>query len=45
MSIIDLTSMGEPQKDIKYQIYNRLKKIQDEISEFCYQCAKCTSGC
>ena len=45
MSIIDLTSMGEPQKDIKYQINNRLKKIQDEISEFCYQCAKCTSGC
>ncbi|MFE3845234.1 4Fe-4S dicluster domain-containing protein [Thermoplasmatota archaeon] len=45
MSIIDLTSMGEPQKDIKNQINNRLKKLQDEVSEFCYQCAKCTSGC
>jgi heterodisulfide reductase subunit C len=45
MSIIDLTSMGEPQKDIKNEINNRLKKLQDEISEFCYQCAKCTSGC
>jgi heterodisulfide reductase subunit C len=45
MSIIDLTSMGEPQKDIKNDINNRLKKLQDEISEFCYQCAKCTSGC
>ena len=45
MSIVDLTSMGEPQKDIKNQINNRLKKMQDEISEFCYQCAKCTSGC
>ena len=45
MSIIDLTSMGEPQKDIKKEINNRLKKLQNEISEFCFQCAKCTSGC
>jgi len=45
MSIIDLTSMGEPQKDIKNLINDRLKKLQDEIPEFCYQCAKCTSGC
>ena len=45
MSIIDLTSMGEPQKDIKNEINTRLKKLQGEISEFCYQCAKCTSGC
>ena len=45
MSIIDLTSMGEPQKDIQNEINDRLKKLQDEISQFCYQCAKCTSGC
>jgi heterodisulfide reductase subunit C len=45
MSIVDLTSMGEPQNKIKNEINNRLRKLQDEISEFCYQCAKCTSGC
>ena len=45
MSIFDLTSMGEPQNKIKNEINNRLRKLQDEISEFCYQCAKCTSGC
>ena len=45
MSIIDLTSMGKPQKDIKNLINDRLKKLQDEIPEFCYQCAKCTSCC
>jgi len=45
MSIVDLTSMGEPQNKIKNDINKRLRKLQDEISEFCYQCAKCTSGC
>ena len=45
MSIVDLTSMGEPQSIIKNDINNRLRKLQDEISEFCYQCGKCTSGC
>ena len=45
MSITDLTSMGESQTQIKKEINDRLKKLQDEISEFCYQCAKCTSGC
>ncbi len=45
MTIIDLTSMGEPQENIKNDINKRLKKLQDELSEFCYQCAKCTSGC
>jgi len=45
MSIVDLTSMGEPQNIIKSEINNRLRKLQDEISEFCYQCGKCTSGC
>jgi heterodisulfide reductase subunit C len=45
MSITELTSMGEPQKDIQEEINNRLQKLQDEISDFCFQCAKCTSGC
>jgi heterodisulfide reductase subunit C len=45
MSIIDLTSMGEPQADLKKEINDRLTKLQDEISEYCFQCAKCTSGC
>jgi heterodisulfide reductase subunit C len=45
MSIIDLTSMGEPQSDLKKEINDRLTKLQDEISDYCFQCAKCTSGC
>ena len=45
MSIIDLTSMGESQAQLKKEINERLKKLQDEFSEYCYQCAKCTSGC
>jgi heterodisulfide reductase subunit C len=45
MSIIDLTSMGTPQSRLKNEISNRLSKLQDEISEYCYQCAKCTAGC
>jgi heterodisulfide reductase subunit C len=45
MSIIDLTSMGEPQTELKNEINKRLCKLQDEISDYCYQCAKCTSGC
>jgi len=45
MSIIDLTSMGESQLDLKKELNDRLAKLQDEISEYCFQCAKCTSGC
>jgi heterodisulfide reductase subunit C len=45
MSIIDLTSMGESQTEVKNEINKRLTKLQDEISEYCFQCAKCTSGC
>jgi heterodisulfide reductase subunit C len=45
MSIIDLTSMGEPQSDLRKEINDRLTKLQDEISDYCFQCAKCTSGC
>jgi heterodisulfide reductase subunit C len=45
MSIIDLTSMGEPQSDLQKEIHDRLCKLQDEIADYCFQCAKCTSGC
>jgi heterodisulfide reductase subunit C len=45
MSIIDLTSMGEPQSDLRKELNDRLTKLQDEISDYCFQCAKCTSGC
>ena len=45
MSIVDLTSMGESQVEIKKEINDRLCKLQDEVSDYCYQCAKCTSGC
>ena len=45
MSIVDLTSMGEPQSQIKKEINNRLTKLKNEISDYCFQCAKCTSGC
>jgi len=45
MSITDLTSMGESQVESRKEINERLNKLQDEASNFCYQCAKCTSGC
>lgn len=37
--------MGEPQKDVREEINQRLYRLQDEISDYCFQCAKCTSGC
>ena len=45
MSIVDLTSMGESQTEIKKEINDRLCKLRDELSDYCFQCAKCTSGC
>ena len=45
MSITDLTSMGEPQNELRNEINDRLTKLQNEISDYCFQCAKCTSGC
>ncbi|MBN1861433.1 MAG: 4Fe-4S dicluster domain-containing protein [Candidatus Thermoplasmatota archaeon] len=45
MSIIDLTSMGEPQSDQRKELNDRLTKLLDEISDYCYQCGRCTSGC
>jgi len=45
MTIVDLTTMGESQVELKKEINDRLSKLQDEVSDYCYQCAKCTSGC
>ncbi len=45
MSITDLTSMGEPQSEARNYINERLLKLKNEISDYCFQCAKCTSGC
>jgi len=45
MAIVDLTSMGESQDKLRDEINQRLLKLQDEMADYCYQCAKCTSGC
>jgi heterodisulfide reductase subunit C len=45
MSIVDLTSMGESQVELRKQINERLGRLKDELSDYCYQCGKCTSGC
>jgi heterodisulfide reductase subunit B2 len=45
MGIVDLTSMGEPQAQIRDEVNQRLSKLKDEISDYCYQCGRCTSGC
>ena len=45
MSIIDLTSMAQSQDELKKEINERLSKLQNESSDYCFQCAKCTAGC
>ena len=45
MGIVDLTSMGEPQVKIREEINQRLLKLKDGLSDYCYQCGRCTSGC
>ncbi|MGA1873335.1 MAG: 4Fe-4S dicluster domain-containing protein [Thermoplasmatota archaeon] len=45
MSITDLTSMAEAQAAERQEINERLQRLREEVSDFCYQCAKCTSGC
>ncbi len=37
--------MSESQTSIKNEINQRLFKLKDEVTDYCYQCAKCTSGC
>lgn len=45
MSITDLTSMAKPEEEQKEKVYDILGGLDEEISSFCYQCGKCTSGC
>ncbi len=45
MSIVDLTSMAEGQTVVRNEINERLTRLQNQISDYCFQCAKCTSGC
>lgn len=45
MGITDLTSMGEPQWDVKRDISTRLHTLIETIPDYCFHCAKCTSGC
>lgn len=45
MSIIDLTSMAAPQDELRKEINERLEKLQNEVSDYCFQCGKCTAGC
>jgi len=37
--------MGKPQSEIREEINQRLSRLRDELSDYCFQCAKCTSGC
>jgi heterodisulfide reductase subunit C len=45
MGITDLTSMAEVESAAKRELDERLQRLQEEVSLYCYQCAKCTSGC
>lgn len=45
MSIVDLTSMAQSQTVLRKEINDRLEKLQNEISDYCFQCGKCTAGC
>ncbi len=45
MSIVDLTSMAQSQNELRNEINERLEKLQNEISDYCFQCGKCTAGC
>ncbi|MFW6144415.1 MAG: 4Fe-4S dicluster domain-containing protein [Candidatus Natronoplasma sp.] len=45
MSLIDLTSMAEPDEELQEKIEETLEGLREDIPDFCYQCGKCTSGC
>ncbi len=45
MTITDLTSMTMPEKEKQERIKKILTKLQENIPDYCFQCAKCTSGC
>ena len=38
MSIIDLTSMAQSQTELKNEINQRLKKLENELPDYCFQC-------
>jgi len=37
--------MAQSQDELKKEINERLSKLQNESSDYCFQCAKCTAGC
>jgi len=37
--------MGKPQSEVREEINQRLLRLRDELSDYCFQCARCTSGC
>ncbi|RLI19399.1 hypothetical protein DRO54_08520 [Candidatus Bathyarchaeota archaeon] len=41
MSLVDLMSMAKPNEELRKKI---LQKLHEELA-YCFQCAKCTSGC
>jgi len=45
MGITDLTSMAEVEIEARKEIDERLSRLSEEASFYCYQCAKCTAGC
>jgi heterodisulfide reductase subunit C len=45
MTVTDLTSMAEAEIDARREINERLSRLKEEVSDYCFQCAKCTSGC
>lgn len=45
MSIVDLTSMAEPEGEQKAKVNEIIKGLKEDIPNDCYQCGKCTSGC
>ncbi|MDG6225669.1 MAG: 4Fe-4S dicluster domain-containing protein [Candidatus Thermoplasmatota archaeon] len=45
MGITDLTSMAEVETEARRELNERLLRLREEASYYCYQCAKCTAGC
>lgn len=45
MGIVDLTSMTKPLKEQQIKIEAMLSNLSEDLPSYCFQCAKCTSGC
>lgn len=45
MSMIDLTSMAEPEAEGQKKVNDIMAGLKEDIPDDCYQCGKCTSGC